>query len=155
MKLNRVLPVLLACAAMVAAQEAAPAAAAPAAAPAPAPVKKAAAKTQVVKGTLVAVDAAANVLIVKTAKAEDTLAVDSLTKVVVAGKKAALADLKPEAQVTVKVKTKDGKKVATEVTEKKVAAKKAAAAPAPAPAPASSTAAPAAPAPAPAPAPAK
>jgi len=168
MKLSHALSAVLACAAMIMAQAAAPAPApakAPApAAPAAAPAKTApvkGAKAQAVKGTLVSVDVAASCVVVKTAKGVmDTLVVDSATKIHVGGKKAALADLTAEMAVTTKFAVKDGKKVATEVMEKKAAAAKAkpaasvapAAAPAApaAPAPAAPAVAPAAPAPAPA-----
>jgi hypothetical protein len=116
----KLLLIILSLAAFVLAQEAAPAAA-----PAPAPEKKAEkkekaakVKTSELKGTVVSVDAVASTLTVKVKDAEEVISVDAATKVTVAGKKAALADLKTEVAVDCKVKEVDGKKVAVSVAQK-------------------------------------
>jgi hypothetical protein len=69
-------------------------------------------------GMIVSVNVLDNSLIVKAKTASDTFSVDSTTKVMVAGKKAALGDLKPETHVTVMYKAEGAKKLATEITEK-------------------------------------
>lgn len=110
MKLSRVLIAVLACTSFLLAQEAA----APAAAK-PAKAKKEAAT--MVTGKVVSVDAIANTIIVKTKKAEDTISVESGAKIMSGKKEVALGDIKADANVTVTVKTVDGKKVATKITE--------------------------------------
>lgn len=127
MKLYHALLAGLVASGLVFAQEAATTA--PAAAPATektAPAK-APAKKEVVKqvtGTISAVDAIANTVIVKGKKAEDTLSVNDKTAIKVAGKAATLADLKADMKVTASYKVEDGKNVAVKITEKVVAAAK-------------------------------
>lgn len=118
MKLFKVLLATVACASFVLAQAAAPAAE-PAAKPAKAPAG------QHVKGKVVAVDLVANTIIVKTTKAEDTISVSETTKIKEAGKEVKLSDVKADANVTVAVKDEAGKKVATSISIKAAAAKKA------------------------------
>jgi hypothetical protein len=60
-------------------------------------------------------------------KVEDTISVEAGAKIMSGKKDVTLADLKTDAAVTVVCKTVDGKKVATKITEKAVAAKKEAA----------------------------
>ena len=79
--------------------------------------------TVTVKGTVEAVDAIANTLIVKAGKKIDTVAVTAETKVTNAGKDAVIGDLKSGDNVTVVAKKEEGKLVAT--TVKVGAAKKA------------------------------
>lgn len=93
------------------------------------PTKSAAPKAPAAKtitGTVSSVDAIGNTLIVKTKKAEDTLAVDSATTIKENGKDIKLADLAAGTNVSVTYKMVDGKKIATKV--KKVAKAKAPAA---------------------------
>jgi hypothetical protein len=152
MKLYHALIAGLVASSFVLAEEAATTA--PAAAPAEktAPAAKPAAKKEGVKnisGTIVAVDAIANTVIIKTkvkkVEALDTLTVNDKTVIKAEGKVIALADLKADTKVSAAYKSEDGKKVATKIAEKgekagaapKAKAKDTtAAAPAPAPAPA-------------------
>jgi hypothetical protein len=105
---------------LVFAQEAATTA--PAAPAAPAAEKKAPAKpangVKKVAGSIVSVDAIANIVIIKTKKGEDTMTVNEKTAITVGGKTVALADLKADTKVTVAYKMEEGKKVATKITEK-------------------------------------
>jgi hypothetical protein len=87
-----------------------PAAAAPAAKPAKA--KTAAPK---VSGTIVAVDAVANTIIIKAKTAEDTLTTDANTKIMSSGKAITLADLKTDEKVSITYKVEAEKKLATMV----------------------------------------
>jgi pyruvate dehydrogenase E2 component (dihydrolipoamide acetyltransferase) len=145
MKLARIAVAALVAVSFIFAQDAAAPKAAKAA-------KKEAVKTVV--GTVVSVDAVANTIIVKTKKAEDTLSVESGAKITSGKKEITLGDIKADANVTVKCKTVDGKKVATSINEKAAAAGKAKkeAAPAESAAPAAAPAAEPAAAPAAAPA---
>ncbi|HUI91154.1 MAG TPA: hypothetical protein VLX68_02800 [Chitinivibrionales bacterium] len=137
MKLLKVLVAVLACASFVLAQEAA----APAAA-APAKAEKGAKKeaTTVVTGTVVSVDAIANTIVVKAKKGEETISVETTTKIKSGKADVQLGDIKADAKVKVTCKMVDGKKVATQIVETPAAAPKAmkkdkaAAAPAAAPA---------------------
>jgi hypothetical protein len=147
MKLARIAVAALVSVSLIFAQDAA-------APKAPKAAKKDAAKTAI--GTVVSVDAVANTIIVKTKKAEDTISVDTTTKITSGKAKVALGDIKTDANVTVKYKVVEGKKVAVSINEKAAAAGKAKKeAAAPAAEPAAPAAAPAAePAAAPAAAPA-
>jgi hypothetical protein len=91
------------------------------------PAKPVAVKALKVVGSIVSVDAIANSLIVKTAKAEDTLSVETGAKILSANKAITLADLKTGEKVVVFYKTEEGKKVAVEVKVAPPAAEKKAA----------------------------
>ncbi len=100
-----------------------------------APTTKAKAKTavaQIIKGSVVSVDAIAGTLIVtpKGKKTDDTLSTTDKTVVLPKGK--TVADLKADDKVTVTYKTEEGKLVATKIALAPAAkaAKKPAAAPA-------------------------
>jgi hypothetical protein len=144
MKLYHALIAGLVASSFVLAQEAATTTPAPAPAEKSTPAAKPAAKKDAtvksITGSIVAVDAIANTIIIKNKKVEDTLTVNDKTVIKSAGKVVALADLKADTKVTANYKMDDGKKVATKITEKAGAAPKAkakdttAAAPAPAPA---------------------
>lgn len=117
MRLSHIVVAALATASLLFAEEAAAPAAAPAKEKAP---KAAAAKVAAKKisGTLASIDLVGNTIVVNVKKAQETIAVDSTTKVKVSGKKAALADLKQDMQVKVSYKEEEGKKVAVEISEK-------------------------------------
>jgi hypothetical protein len=63
-------------------------------------------------GTVVSVDAIANMIVVKGKKAEETFSVEPAAKIVINKKAVKLADIKKGNKVTVKYKVEDGKKVA-------------------------------------------
>jgi ribosomal protein S1 len=88
------------------------------AAPAKKAEKKAPAKVKQVTGEVVAVDAAAKTLTIKGKKGDVALSVDDKAA-------AKLADIKVGDKATVKYKEMDGKNVASSITAKKAAAKKA------------------------------
>lgn len=88
------------------------------AAPAKKAEKKAPAKVKLVNGEVVAVDAAAKTLTIKGKKGDVALSVDEKAA-------AKLADVKVGDKATVKYKELDGKNVASSITAKKAAAKKA------------------------------
>jgi hypothetical protein len=71
-----------------------------------------------VTGKVVSVDAAANIVIVKCRKGEDTLSVGDKTVIMVGGKTAAIADLTPDMKVAVKYKLEEGVKAASKIYEK-------------------------------------
>jgi DnaK suppressor protein len=121
MKLSRILIAVVACASFLMAQEAAAPAAPKAEKPAKAEKAPAAKKeaATVISGTVVSADA--STIIVKTKKAEDTLAIDAAAKIMIGKKEAAAADLKADMAVTVTCKTVEGKKVATKIVEKAAA----------------------------------
>lgn len=108
---------ILASAALVSALFAETATTTTTAAPAAKAKPAATAKASVVKGSVVSVDAIGNTIIVKTAKAEDTLSVGSAAVIKVGGKDAMLGDIASGTNVSVTYKTEDGKKVASKITE--------------------------------------
>ncbi len=81
--------------------------------------KKAASMTA--SGKVVSVDAAANMIVVKTKKMEDSLMVDANAKILSGKKAVSLGDIKTDAEVTVTWKMMDGKKTATKIVEKMAA----------------------------------
>jgi hypothetical protein len=77
-----------------------------------------------VAGTVDAVDAIGNTLIIKTAKKTDTVSVSTDTKITNAGKVVTLSDLKTGENVRALCKKDEGKLVATDVKVGVAAAKK-------------------------------
>jgi outer membrane lipoprotein-sorting protein len=116
----------------------------------PAKAAKSAAASLKLSGTLASVDAIGNTIVVKTAKADETLSVEPTTKITNAGKKATLADLAADGKVVVKYKKDGDKMIALSISETAAkaaaaekpakASKKAAAAAEPAAAPAAAPA---------------
>lgn len=88
--------------------------------------KTAMAKTasHVVTGKVASVDAIGNTLVVKTKSAEDTFYVDSTTVIKSGKNKITLGELTTDASVTVYYKKVNGRKTATNITEKKPKAAK-------------------------------
>ena len=124
MKLSHVLVAGLVACGLVFAQEATTTTA-PAAENAPMAKAKVAKKTmpKIANGEIVSIDAIANIVIVKTRKAEDTLTVIDKTVIKDAkGKVVALADLKAETRVSATYKVEDGKMIAIAIKEKPAAA---------------------------------
>jgi hypothetical protein len=119
MKFSRILIAVLACSSFLFAQEAS--------SPKPAKAKKMAGS--IIKGTVVSIDAIASLIVVKVKKVDDTVSVESSTKIMSGKKDIAIGDIKPDSKVTVIYKTLDGKKMATKIietapkTESKAAAK--------------------------------
>jgi len=72
-------------------------------------------------GEVVSVDVAANMVIVKDKTADDTVSVDSATKIISGKNTIGLGDLMNGTMVTVSWKTKDGKKIAIKIVEKESA----------------------------------
>jgi predicted secreted Zn-dependent protease len=98
---------------------------------APAKAKTPAITVHSISGIVESIDAIGNTVVVKTAKAMDTIKVDSATAITEKGKKISLADLKTGLNVSVSYKIAEGSKVAVSIKEKvKAAPAPAAAAPA-------------------------
>jgi hypothetical protein len=97
---------------------------------APAKAKAPATIVHSISGMVESIDAIGNTVVVKTAKAMDTIKVDSATAITENGKKISLADLKTGLNVSVSYKIAEGSKVAVSIKEKAKAAAPAAAAPA-------------------------
>jgi small nuclear ribonucleoprotein (snRNP)-like protein len=107
MKFSRILIAVLACSSFLFAQEASLAK--------PAKAKKIAGS--IIKGTVISVDAIANLIVVKVKKIDDTVSVESSTKIMSGKKDIAIGDIKTDSKVTVIFKTLDGKKMATKIIE--------------------------------------
>jgi ribosomal protein S1 len=109
MKLSSVLIAVLACTSFLLAQQAA----------APAPEKSAVTKRKagsVIMGSVISIDATA--ITVKTENGEESIGIESSTKVRSGTKQIAPADIKAGSDVFVLYRTIDGKKVAFKIVEK-------------------------------------